>query len=130
MWCLGGRIVRVSNRQQPKIRQTPLIPRKHTQQQTSNLTAGDAVTFLWGGAEGMDEAARAKWRNLLTLVAAGVYATVLLVTVDMESWRGWTLSEIVWRIPCACVVGYWGCFGWGEVVWRIPCAWIVGCWTV
>lgn len=29
-----------------------------------------------------------------------VWAVALLVTVDMESWRGWTLSEIVLRIPC------------------------------
>ncbi len=48
----------------------------------------------------MDEAARAKWRNLVTLVVAGVWAVALFVTVDMDSWRGWTLSEIVLRIPC------------------------------
>jgi hypothetical protein len=50
----------------------------------------------------MDEAARAKWRNLVTLVVAGMWGVFLLVTVDMDSWRGWTLSEIVLRIPCAC----------------------------
>jgi len=42
----------------------------------------------------------AKWRNLVLLIAAAVYATSILITVDMESWRGWTIQEIMLRIPC------------------------------
>jgi len=48
----------------------------------------------------MDKEILKKWLNLVLLVAAGVYGTSLLVTVDMDNWRGWTLQEITLRIPC------------------------------
>jgi hypothetical protein len=48
----------------------------------------------------MDKQIVKKWLNLVLLVAAGVYGTSLLVTVDMDNWRGWTLQEIMLRIPC------------------------------
>jgi len=48
----------------------------------------------------MDKQILKKWLNLVLLVAAGVYGTSLLVTVDMDNWRGWTLQEIMLRIPC------------------------------
>lgn len=50
----------------------------------------------------MDQAILKKWLNLVLLVAAGVYGFSLLVTVDMDNWRGWTLQEIMLRIPCKC----------------------------
>jgi len=50
--------------------------------------------------EPIDKEILKKWLNLVLLVAAGVYGTSLLVTVDMDNWRGWTLQEIMLRIPC------------------------------
>ncbi len=51
----------------------------------------------------MDAATMAKWTNLVVVVGAGIYALSLLVTVDMDNWRGWTLQEIMLRIPCECL---------------------------
>lgn len=62
---------------------------------SSLITA--ALRFLEG--EPMDKQILKKWLNLVLLVAAGVYGTSLLVTVDMDNWRGWTLQEIMLRIP-------------------------------
>lgn len=69
------------------------------ERQTSNLTAADAATFLWGGAEEMDEAARAKWRNLVTLVVAGVSACVFWCRV-------WYINKAWGIIYLCCVVEY------------------------
>lgn len=68
-------------------------------QNSSLITA--ALRFLEG--EPMDKEILKKWLNLVLLVAAGVYGTSLLITVDMDNWRGWTLQEIMLRIPCKCL---------------------------
>lgn len=79
---------------------TPIhTKKKKTPYKSQNSSISSMAKAILNGEE-IDEASKAKWLNLMLLVGAGVYATSLLVTVDMEHWRGWTLQEIFLRIPC------------------------------